>query len=415
MIEWLRGKGENFWYKNRDELYETAMGRIGSRHLSVRNNRWGGLTVPTFVFHRLDPERFESQLHYLRQNRYVSLDADQLVNIMAGRKRCGQRTVALTFDDGMGSFWSIAYPLLKKYAFKAILFVIAGLVPQDEKRYWTLEDVAHGSCGLKDVTSREDRQPLCTWHELQQLHQSGLVDIQSHSMTHARVHVSSRIVDFIHPGYDAGTYGNTNVPVMANDNVYHPLRKPELGVPVYRYASRVSGRRRYLESSRLSKALAKHVKQNGGRSFFYNPGWRRQLMEKYRLLTDQYALRGRMETDIERRLALLYEFDTSRRLLEERLQKKVRHFCYPWFEGSDISDKIATGCGYRTFFYGLRVSENKLFANIHPCRPSRIARISEEYLFCLPGKGQKTPQQVFLDKLPGLKERLRHQTCASKT
>src|SRR5687768_2506783 len=86
--------------------------------------------VPVFFFHDVEPDRFEGQLRYLRSNGYRTLDADQLE---ARRRRPGTqnhgRDIALTFDDATWTFWAYAFPLLRRHQARAILFVIAGIVP----------------------------------------------------------------------------------------------------------------------------------------------------------------------------------------------------------------------------------------------------------------------------------------------
>jgi peptidoglycan/xylan/chitin deacetylase (PgdA/CDA1 family) len=48
--------------------------------------------------------------------------------------------VAITFDDGYADAYEAAYPLLKKYGFKATFYIITGLV--GKPRYLTWEQIA---------------------------------------------------------------------------------------------------------------------------------------------------------------------------------------------------------------------------------------------------------------------------------
>ncbi|MFX0210315.1 MAG: polysaccharide deacetylase, partial [Candidatus Hodarchaeota archaeon] len=69
--------------------------------------------IPVFTFHSVEPLRLEKQLQFLKINKYRTLTADEFYQIITDKKRFPEKAVLLTFDDGLGSLWSIAYPLLK--------------------------------------------------------------------------------------------------------------------------------------------------------------------------------------------------------------------------------------------------------------------------------------------------------------
>jgi hypothetical protein len=123
-------------------------------------------------------------------------------------------------------------------------------------------------------------QPLCTWSELLTMHQSGIVDIQSHSLTHSRINISPKIVDFIHPRFDTYFYENINVPISRDDDIERPLRQIQLGEPVYESASRFSGSPRFLEDPCVGQRLVDYVAEKGGNAFFRRSSWRRKLKKK---------------------------------------------------------------------------------------------------------------------------------------
>lgn len=70
---------------------------------------------------------FESQLSMLRRRGYQSIDLEELGRWFAGQQ--GQsmpprKVIVITFDDGWKDNYTIAFPLLKKYGFKATFFLI---------------------------------------------------------------------------------------------------------------------------------------------------------------------------------------------------------------------------------------------------------------------------------------------------
>jgi len=121
--------------------------------------------VPVFCYHVVFGQVFEKDLQFLQQNNYNTLTADEVLNWTSHSLTIPQQSIALTFDDGADNFYHVAYPLLRKYNQKAILFLSPGL-----HRCQQEEPLA---C---------DRP--CTWEELDEMHASGLVDIQSHTWEH---------------------------------------------------------------------------------------------------------------------------------------------------------------------------------------------------------------------------------------
>ena len=71
--------------------------------------------IPAFVFHDVTPAMLEPMLQFLAANQYLTLTADEYVERHAHGKRCREREVLLTFDDGHESLYTVAYPALKRY------------------------------------------------------------------------------------------------------------------------------------------------------------------------------------------------------------------------------------------------------------------------------------------------------------
>ena len=344
---------------------------------------WPDAAAPVFVFHEVTPDRLEAQLRHVTRNGYETLDTQGIEAALGGRGQ-QRRSIVLSFDDATSTFWTYAFPLLRKYRCRAILFAIPGLVPDDPTCYPNLEDLWAGRSWQDELTRRARVQPLCTWRELTIMHQSGIVDIQSHSLTHSRIPISPRIVDFLHPGYDTYFYGNVDVPVSSEDDPERPARKLRLGAPVFAFASRLSGRPRFKENPDMVRAVVGHVEQHGGPAFFQQRGWRAALKAQYRRWPAE-AL-GSFESADEMAAAIHCEMVQPKRMLEERLPgKQIRHFCYPWFEGCDLADRLAAEAGYRGLFCGLDTRNRALPA---PLGTARVHRIGEDYLFRLPGDGR---------------------------
>jgi len=106
---------------------------------------------------------------------------------------------------------------------------------------------------------------------------------------------------------------------------------------------------------------------------------------------------GNFETSEEMESAVRRELVDSRKTLEERLAAShVRHFCYPWFLGCEMADRLAAEAGYSTLHHGLDVNGPKTHTATVPLR---IRRISEEYLFRLPGDGRLPLWSMWINRI----------------
>lgn len=65
--------------------------------------------------------RFESQLQYLKENGFETLTFHDLLN---NTIQDWSKKIILSFDDGYEDNYDIAFPLLKRYGFKAVIFLV---------------------------------------------------------------------------------------------------------------------------------------------------------------------------------------------------------------------------------------------------------------------------------------------------
>jgi hypothetical protein len=350
-------------------------------------------SLPVFCFHDVAPETFERQLQFLQSNGYRSLSAEEVEQ----RLRTGEsahREIALTFDDATSSFWSYAYPLLRAYEFTAVLFVVPSLIQEADGPRMNWQDQVDGRCTEEELASADASLEFCTWPELLLMHESGYVDIQSHSLTHVRVPVSARIIDYLHPQFPT-YYGNFDIPLSRRDDVCRPARLIEPGYPVFASAPRLEGRRRFIESEAMINDLQTFIAETAGADFHERSGWRSEFDRFFRGWPR--AARGEYESHREMSEAIRREFAGSKSKLEERLPgKSISHFCYPWFKGSSLSDDLAAESGYRTVFCGSDLPGHRPTG---ASRLFRIQRVGEEFLYRLPGKGRRGLASVLAGRL----------------
>ena len=351
--------------------------------------------IPVFTFHSVEHEYFEAQMRYLADNHYRTIDSDEYHDILLGNVQLNQKTVVLTFDDGRGSLWSVAYPILKKYGLKAISFIVPFCIKDATEDYPTLDDVWNGAALIEDVQRREEKELLCSWKEIKRMHKDGIIDFQSHSSFHHSVFITKEFVDFINPSFRPKPMCGTLNPVVRKNGVDKIGSDLDFGHPIYRWAPSLSTSRRYVEDEALSNECTNYVSDRGGRAFFQQAGWRQQLRKFMKEHQIQHAGSGRFQNQDERVSDIHKDLLQSKNLIEEKLDKYVRHFCFPWYAGSDLAGKISQEVGYYSNYWGLlqNRSINRIGDN-----PYYLARMNDEYIFSLPGRGRTALYELLLKK-----------------
>ena len=76
----------------------------------------------------VDPDLFEAQIKALSKAGYYFLTPEEAYKAFTENALPAKKVVWLTFDDGNEDFYTIAYPILKKYKAKATNNVITGFV-----------------------------------------------------------------------------------------------------------------------------------------------------------------------------------------------------------------------------------------------------------------------------------------------
>ena len=103
----------SWWRKNISFNYSRVlMYHMVSEHLPKNKSKFNRL--------RVKPSEFEKQLIWLKNNGFTSFTLSELVNLEVIPKKA----VVLTFDDGYEDNFTKAFPLLKKYNFKATIYIV---------------------------------------------------------------------------------------------------------------------------------------------------------------------------------------------------------------------------------------------------------------------------------------------------
>ena len=90
----------------------------------------------------VDPETFESQLKALKKAGYYTLTPEEAYRILAKNEvPKGKKFVWLTFDDGVEDFYTIVYPLLKKYKMTATNNIITDFTQKEKENVLTFDQI----------------------------------------------------------------------------------------------------------------------------------------------------------------------------------------------------------------------------------------------------------------------------------
>jgi len=104
----------------------------------------------------IEKKLFMRQMDYLASHGYEPIFLSTLIDRYKEGKKIPAKLLVLTFDELHDDFYYTVYPVLKKYKFKATVFMF----------------------------TRGVGQGYLTWEQLQEIKNSGLVEIGSHSVNH---------------------------------------------------------------------------------------------------------------------------------------------------------------------------------------------------------------------------------------
>lgn len=108
---------------------------------------------------KITKQIFEANLKTLQKKKYATASLDEIYDYVKGKTELPDKTVHITFDDGYRDNYSEVYPIMKKYPFKATIF---------------LPTMYIGSLGFLN------------WDQIREMEGSGIFNFESHTHSHPR-------------------------------------------------------------------------------------------------------------------------------------------------------------------------------------------------------------------------------------
>ncbi|MRR21789.1 hypothetical protein EG830_02265 [bacterium] len=301
--------------------------------VGVRSSAWSRSFLTTSIE---DADRFFRFV----SGRYRSLHLKEYYDIRSGLSEAVANPIVITFDDGYLDNWIHAFPLLKKYSLKATIFVSPEFV--DGREIIRVDDSAPG---------------FLSWSEMREMAASGLIDIQSHTLTHTKYFTSDRLTGFHHPGndilYAAGNLFPERKPYHIGDKDFEKLLP--YGYPLFEETSAVTARRVTINDDLTGEIVDKLSGYDFSRYKFSEAfGKIRHIYEKYR--NDNLVI-TRRETEEEYSERIDREIIGSKEIIERELGREVEFLCWPHGDNNSFLHRKALDAGYLMTSIGHSVME----------------------------------------------------------
>jgi peptidoglycan/xylan/chitin deacetylase (PgdA/CDA1 family) len=156
----------SWWRKNISYSYaRVLMYHMINEHLPKNKSKFNRLRVKT--------NEFEKQLIWLKKNNFQSFTLSELVNL----EQIPEKSVVITFDDGYEDNFSKAFPLLKKYGFKATIYIVLNRFEQN----WATDK------DLNQSSNELNNEKMLSNEQIKEMIDSGLIEIGSHTLDHVNL------------------------------------------------------------------------------------------------------------------------------------------------------------------------------------------------------------------------------------
>ena len=249
-----------------------------------------GEGVPVFLYHEVredsgtHPELLESEMAFLAAKGVKSFNFSSAKAYMDAHGKLPRNSVIITLDDGYEDNYSIAYPIFKKHAISATIFVNSGFVGK--------------------------KSDYLTYAHMREM--SPLVDVQTHTQFHNKNFCSLKLI---------GVYGKFGELKNGVDDIYGIPR--ETGFPIFEYGGELTHRKITISSAFFIK-----FKKYFDETLATLP--EKEILEMGQKFIDERLDSTQIESDEQWRVRVINEYMANKTSLEEGTGQHVEHFAWPW-------------------------------------------------------------------------------------
>ena len=207
----------------------------------------GEIIVPILLYHHIglsrqgetvyyvSPEVFDQQMNLLYQWGYKTISVELLVKAIKEGAELPPKPVILTFDDGSATTYNTALPLMQRYGFKGVSYIvrnyigIPGYMNTDQITGLYALGWEIGSHGLShiDLTTRPERQNDEIVESRRRL--EALLGVPVLSFAYPFGAYDSDSLNYVHSAGYIAAMGLGNETLQGSKNLFYLYRRPVRG------------------------------------------------------------------------------------------------------------------------------------------------------------------------------------------
>ena len=309
-------------------------------------------------FLSVTPEVFEQQCRTLAENGWFGIGLEEAENFFIHGAPLPKKSFLLTFDDGFLDNYVHAWPIMRKYGHKGVIFVVTDRITKSQQDCAaaatgqscirpTMADVDNGTCGKEALpmvdtllhpgdfgfTTRRDL--FINWDEARLMEKSGVMAIAGHSTRHESVYAGPAFSSCVQPGDMLSTFSRSAPAAFWGMPDF--ARVPELA------------NRAFIPSPALVEAIQNLVPQDDADAlrFFANDGNTAKLAK---LIASFDGKLGDYESPQETTLRMRAIMTETQAVLRRELGHPVKSFCWPWGNYCDEARQEGLAAGFEVFY-----------------------------------------------------------------
>jgi len=133
------------------------------------------------MYHHVKSDRCSNELDVFEK--HIAYISQNFTPLFPRMDKLPKNPICLVFDDGYYDFYKYIYPILQKYKVKAILGVVPKYILEETDKI----DSQRLNHEHNELFNNYLDGTFCTYKELREMQESGLVQIASHSYSHTNL------------------------------------------------------------------------------------------------------------------------------------------------------------------------------------------------------------------------------------